>query len=56
MKKEPCSVLLPYNKEDWIKVGEPQDTYILTDEHCRDLLSSFGMYCHDMTGLKLRRL
>lgn len=43
-----------YNKEDWIKVGEPQDTYILTDEHCRGFTGAhFGMYCHDMTGLKL---
>lgn len=39
---------------DWIEIGNPCDTDILTDEHCRGFTGAhFGMYCHDMTGLRL---
>ena len=38
----------------WLQAGKPCDTDILTDEHCRGFTGAhFGMYCHDMTGLRL---
>ena len=35
----------------WEKIGAPQTTSILTDEHCRGFTGAhFGMYAHDLTG------
>ncbi|WP_070000092.1 glycoside hydrolase family 43 protein [Cellulosilyticum sp. I15G10I2] len=43
-----------YDGNGWRQVGSSCDTYILTDEHCRGFTGAhFGMYCHDMTGLRL---
>lgn len=38
---------------DWKQAGGTFPTEILTDEHCRGFTGAhFGMYAHDMTGLK----
>lgn len=38
----------------WFAAGKPYNTDILSDEHCRGFTGAhFGMYCHDMTGMKL---
>lgn len=43
-----------YDKEKWINLGGKCDNTILSDEHCRGFTGAhFGMYCHDMTGLRL---
>jgi xylan 1,4-beta-xylosidase len=43
-----------YDQCIWLEAGKPCETNILTDEHCRGFTGAhFGMYCHDMTGLKL---
>jgi len=42
-----------YDSLEWNVISVPCDTDILTDEHCRGFTGAhFGMYCHDMTGLK----
>lgn len=42
-----------YDQMTWLEAGKPCETDILTDEHCRGFTGAhFGMYCHDMTGLK----
>lgn len=43
-----------YDGTNWVNVGEECDNIILSDEHCRGFTGAhFGMYCHDMTGLRL---
>lgn len=38
--------------DGWTRIGGPQTTQILTDEHCRGFTGAyFGLYCHDMTGM-----
>lgn len=38
---------------DWMQTGGDFSTDIITDEHCRGFTGAhFGMYVHDMTGLK----
>ncbi len=60
MKVETCSkgeyaqFYYSYDEVNWLPVGEPCDTRILTDEHCRGFTGAhFGLYCHDMTGKRL---
>lgn len=41
--------------QSWEDCGVSLDTDILTDEHCRGFTGAhFGMYCHDMTGQKIK--
>lgn len=42
-----------YEETQWQQAGSDYTTEILTDEHCRGFTGAhFGMYIHDMTGLK----
>jgi len=43
-----------YDQTNWADIGNKCDNVILSDEYCRGFTGAhFGMYCHDMTGLKL---
>lgn len=43
-----------YDQINWVNIGEECDATILSDEYCRGFTGAhFGMYCHDMTGLRL---